>query len=194
MAKLGELMVIIDADDRLTPKMGMVENSIKSTARSAASSRAALRSMAYGLSTLGTMAVGLGVALSRSNNETTKSIGNMILMAGTFLSGIGAATQLVYTIQRLTKAWKDLTTAQIIAKAFSGPIGWIGLAAGAAVAGGAMYAASQSRSTAGTTPARGTNITNINIGGNLVTERQMYENARQYSINKAAQNKTSGIK
>ncbi len=193
MAKLGELMVVIDADDKLTPKMHQVEKTVKSTAREAASSRAALRTMAYGLSSLGSMAVGLGIALSRSNNETTKSIGNTILLAGTFLSGVAAAFQMISAIQRMTKAWKDLTTAQIIAKAFSGPAGWITLGAGVAIAG-ATIAASRVSSESSTAPAKGTVVNNINIGGNLVTERQMYENARQYSINKAGQNNTSGIK
>jgi hypothetical protein len=185
-------MVVVDADDQLSPKLRQVEKSVKTTAREAATARAALRQMAYGISSLGVMAVGLGSSLQRSNNEMTKSIGNSILLAGTFLSGIGSAMQFISVIQRLTKAYKSLTTAQIIAKAFSGPLGWGTLAVGAAVGVGAI-AASKAMSPSDTaTAARGPVIIQ-NIQGSVVTERQLTENVRRGIIASQQRNATSGI-
>lgn len=189
---IGQLMVVVDADDQLSPKLRQVEKSVKTTAREAATARAALRQMAYGISSLGVMAVGLGSSLQRSNNEMTKSIGNSILLAGTFLSGIGSAMQFISVIQRLTKAYKSLTTAQIIAKAFSGPLGWGTLAVGAAVGVGAI-AASKAMSPSDTaTAARGPVIIQ-NIQGSVVTERQLTENVRRGIIASQQRNATSGI-
>jgi len=189
---IGQLTAVIDADDQLTPKLYQLQKNVGSTARQVASSRAAFRQLAYGLSSLGTMAVGLGVSLQRSNNEMVKSIGNNVLIAGTFLSGIASALQFITVIQRMTVAWKNLTTAQIIARAFSGPVGWTTLGIGAAVAVGTIAASRVSSSSASSTGTRPVTVIN-NIQGSVVTEKQLTDTVRRQVIQTQQRNGTSGI-
>jgi len=60
--------------------------------------------------------------------------GSLLLFGGGLLAVIGSIFLFMATIGKLIKALKELAIAQVVLKAFSGPIGWGQIAIGAGVA------------------------------------------------------------
>jgi len=154
--KLGELLVLIKADNQLTPELMTVNTSLAeserrhdavarqsdraqaSTAAAMRRSRTAIRELAQGVGFLGSTFIGLGASMRDSNNEMEKATGNTLLMVGTLMSSMAAAAQFVQAISKIITALKALHIQQLITHALSGPRGWA-ILAGAAVVGATAY-------------------------------------------------------
>lgn len=207
------LQILLEMRENATTQLKLVGDAIKSTAadvkgaggsmnqtmggvdQSLVKNKAALRELASGVMYLGTTFLGLGVAMSQSNNETVKGIGNTIMMVGAFMTAIGSSVQFIAAIGKMINALKVLRIQQILTQAFSGPAGWATLAAGAAVAGGVVYGMSKYES-AQTKAAGGTTVNNVtqNIAGTVVTERQLADNVQKGLLLKANRSGSTGIR
>jgi hypothetical protein len=207
---LGKLAVLITGDNQLTPELNQASASLKSFAkthkntgdvaayntriqtRSYSQMRMAVREMAMGVGFLGSTFIGLGTSLKNANNETMKTIGNTALMTGTILTAVASSLQFVSAISKMVKALNTLRNAQILASAFSGPLGWGKLAIGAAVAGGTIAAVSAVSKASSTTNKSATSVT-VNVAGSIKTEREITDAVRKGIVEGQNKNKTSGI-
>jgi len=152
--------------------------------------------LSAGVRYMGTTFLALGVAMQSSNNEMIKSMGNTVMMAGAIMTVVGSAAGFVDAIGKMVKALRALQIQRMLTQAFSGPAGWITLGAGAAVAGGVLYATSRQE---GSAPARPTgtnnNITvNQTVNGSVVTERQLTTNVQEGLLRKQQQSYSTGIR
>lgn len=163
-----------------------------------ARNRMAMREMAMGVMFLGSTFVMLGASMRSSNNETTKNIGNVIMMAGALMTAVGSAFQFISAISKIIDALKKLSTAQILTQAFAGPAGWATLAIGGAVAAGAVYGISryesaQTKATKAETAQAGTTV-NQYIAGSVVTQRELIDDTHRGLLIKGQRSYTTGIK
>lgn len=207
------LAVILEMQDNASPQLKAFGDNVKATAgtvnaaggqvtttssgidKSLQKNKAALRELASGVMYLGTTFLGLGVAMSQSNDETIKGIGNTIMMVGAFMTAIGSSVQFIAAIGKMISALKALQIQQILTQAFSGPAGWATLAAGAAIAGGVVYGMSKYQSAA-TKAAGGQTNVNVtqNISGSVVTERQLADNVQKSLLLKQNRNGSTGFR
>ncbi len=112
-----------------------VQSKLASTSRQ---SMASMRQLASSVTYLGTAFVGMGASLQQSDNATVKQVGSLMMMVGGIASAIGSSVQFVSSIGRMVKALNQLRNAQILAQAFSGPMGWGSLLVGAGIIGGTL--------------------------------------------------------
>ncbi len=207
------LAVVLEMQDNASPQLRAFGEQVKATAgnvrtaggtmnttmggvdQTLSKNKMALRELASGVMYLGGTFLALGVAMSSSNDQTVKNIGNTVMMVGAFMTAIGSSVQFIAAISKMIHALKALQIQQILTQAFSGPAGWATLAAGAAVAGGVIYGVSkyssaQAKVTSGTT---NYNVTQ-NIGGSVITERQMTDNVHKGLLIKGQRSGSTGIK
>ncbi len=207
------LQVILEMQDNASPQLKTFGENVKQTAadvktagsstvqtstsmdNSLAKNKAALRELASGVMYLGTTFLSLGIAMSQSNNEGVKSIGNMIMMAGAVMTAIGSSVQFIAAIGKMINALKALQIQQILTQAFSGPAGWATLAAGAAIAGGVVYGVSKYQSAAAKSTTGQTGNINVtqNIAGTVVSDRQLTDNVHKGLLLKGQRNAGTGI-
>jgi hypothetical protein len=208
------LAVVLEMQDSASPQLRAFGEQVKATAANVktaggtmnttmggvdttlAKNKMALRELASGVMYLGGTFLALGVAMSSSNNETVKSIGNTVMMVGAFMTAIGSSVQFIAAISKMINALKALQIQQILTQAFSGPAGWATLVAGAAIAGGVVYGVSK-YSSAANKASGGTTVNNNvtqNIAGSVVTERQLTDNVHKGLLLKQARAGTTGIK
>lgn len=207
------LAVVLEMQDSASPQLRAFGEQVKTTAANVktaggtmnttmggvdttlAKNKMALRELASGVMYLGGTFLALGVAMSSSNNETVKSIGNTVMMVGAFMTAIGSSVQFIAAISKMINALKALQIQQILTQAFSGPAGWATLAAGAAIAGGVVYGVSKYSSAQ--SKASGTTVNNNvtqNIAGSVVTERQLTDNVHKGLLLKQNRAGSTGIK
>lgn len=165
-----------------------------------ANNRRAIRELASGVMYLGGSFLAMGVSMQMSNNQAMKSAGSMLTLVGGVMATVGASVQFIGAISRMIDALKKLQIAEIIAKAFSGPAGWAMLAAGGAIAGGAVYGLSRYQG-AETKVAKAeaksaqTSITvHQHIAGSVVTERQLTDNVQKGLLLKGQRSYTTGVR
>ena len=207
------LAVVLEMQDNASPQLRAFGEQVKATAgnvrtaggtmnttmggvyQTLSKNKTALRELASGVMYLGGTFLVLGVAMSSSNDQTVKNIGNTVMMVGAFMTAIGSSVQFIAAIGKMVHALKALQIQQILTQAFSGPAGWATLAAGAAVAGGVVYGVSK-YSSAQTKAASGTTNYNVtqNIGGSVITERQMTDNVHKGLLIKGQRSGSTGIK
>lgn len=160
--------------------------------------RMAFRELAMGVMFLGMTFVSLGASMKMSNNESLKSIGSIIMMAGAIMTAIGSAVQFISAIMKIIHALKALQIQQILTQAFAGPAGWAMLAGGAAVAAGAVYGVSRFEAAqTKVTRAEGrgqTTVVNQYIAGSVVAERQLVDNVHRALLVKEQRSFSTGIK
>lgn len=161
--------------------------------------RMAVRELGMGVMFLGTTFVTLGASMRMSNDEGIKNVGTMIMYTGAVMSAIGGAVQFISAITKIIHALKALQVQQIITQALAGPAGWATLAAGAAIAGGAVYGVSRMQATetkvSGAQAKAGGTTVNQYISGSVVTERQLTDNIhRALLIKEQRSGNTTGIK
>jgi vacuolar-type H+-ATPase subunit I/STV1 len=128
MASIGELSVIIKANDQFTPTLKKVNTSLRTN-------MAAVRQLGYGITYLGTSFLAMGFALKQSNSALGQTVGNMMMTVGAIATAIGSSFQFIAAIGKMVNALRTLATWQMITKALSGPWGWAALAGAVAVAG-----------------------------------------------------------
>jgi len=75
--------------------------------------------------------------------KTKKNIASIAKWTAGIVAAIVVIPKVIGAIKAVISAVRTLTKAQIIMQAFSGPKGWVALAAGAAVAAGAVYGVSK---------------------------------------------------
>ena len=147
------------------------------------SNRMAFRELAHGLTSLGTAALGVGVAMEMSSNKAIEQAGQWVVMAGGIATAIGASFQFITSISTMVKGLKDLQVAEILAKAFSGwgGIAMLGVGAAAAV-GVTAYATKMSRAENKVTSSQ---VHTVNLDSNAIateTHRQLLlKEQRSYS-------------
>jgi hypothetical protein len=207
------LAVVLEMQDSASPQLRAFGEQVKATAANVKTAggtmnttmggvdqtlnknKMALRELATGVMYLGGTFLALGVAMQGSNNDTVKSIGNTLMMAGAFMTAIGSSVQFIAAISKMINALKVLQIQQILTQAFSGPAGWATLAAGAAIAGGVVYGVSkyssaQSKSAGGTT---NVNVTQ-NIAGSVVSQSQLTDGVHKGLLIKGQRSGSTGIK
>ena len=188
MANEATLALVLKLNDQASAGMDQVS-------RKMVLNRQAVRDLAQGFTFLGSSLLGVGVALSQSNNEFSKNVGQMAIFVGGLLSAVGSSIQFIFQMQRMIKVLKELAIAQTILQAFSGPKGWATLGIGLAVAGGAVYGINQFTKTTGQAERRTgqTTIINNNVQS-VITERDLNEMSRSYVIRKGDQNGNTGVR
>lgn len=179
---IAQLGITLSMTDNATPQM-------RSFGTTLTSNKAAIRELAMGVTYLGSSFLGLGVALAQSNNPLAKSISQTAIMVGGIMSAVGASVQFISAIAKMVSALRALQIQQMITQAFAGPVGWISLGIGAAVAGGAIagtaaYSRSQSQ------------VSNrINIENKVMLDgKQIGSSVRKEIVLTQQRNNTSGIK
>ncbi len=212
---LGQMLILFKGKNEITPMTTTINTSLEETRRrhdavarqseigqkrtiaSMRQSQAALRQLAQGVAFLGTTFIGLGSSMSQSNNQMTKSIGNTLLIAGSFMSAIGAAAQFISVIGRMVTVLKALNVQKMISLALTPGVGWAVLAGGAALGVG-MYAGMSKMQSANkevASSSRVQGVTNVyNIRGSVVTEREISDMVRRNTVQTQQRNNTSGIK
>ncbi len=75
------------------------------------------------------------------SDETIDSVVYWVKFAAVFGAVVTLAPKIISAIMMIIQSIKALTTSMIVMQAFSGPKGWLALAAGAGIAAGALYAA-----------------------------------------------------
>ena len=207
------LAVVLEMQDNASPQLRAFGEQVKATAgnvktaggtmnttmggvdQTLAKNKMALRELASGVMYLGGTFLALGVAMSSSNNETVKSIGNTVMMVGAFMTAIGSSVQFIAAIGKMIHALKALQIQQILTQASVGT-GRMGDVGGrAAIAGGVVYGVSKysSAQTKAATGATNINVTQ-NIAGSVVTERQLTDNVHKGLLLKGQRNGTTGVK
>jgi len=184
MASIGELSVVIRADDQFTPTLKKVNTSLRTN-------MAAVRQLGYGVTYLGTSFMAMGFALKQTNSALGQSVGNTLMMVGAIATAIGQSFQFIAAIGKMVVALRTLATWQIITKALSGPWGWAALAGGVAVAGVTIAATNQK---VATSSSKTTPTVNVTVMGSVVTENQLAETIRKKFVIDQQRNSTSGIK
>ena len=207
------MKVMLEMRDNATPQLRAFGDTVKQTAstvrtssttmgdsiggvsNSLVSNKQAFMEMSSGVRYMGTTFLALGVAMSTSNNETLKGIGNMVMMTGAIMTVVGSAAGFIGAIGQMVNALKALRVAQILTQAFSGPAGWATLAIGAGVAGAAVYGASRMNAGPSVNPNAQQSITiNQHIAGTVVSERQLTDNVQKGLLLKGQRNSTTGIR
>ena len=207
------MQVILEMRDNASPQLRAFGDTVKQTATTVRTSsttmgdsiggvsnqlvnnKQAFMEMSSGVRYMGTTFLALGVAMSTSNNETLKGIGNMVMMTGAIMTVVGSAAGFIGAIGQMVNALKALRVAQILTQAFSGPAGWATLAIGAGVAGAAVYGASRMSSGPTANPNAQQNITiNQHIAGSVVSERRLTDNVQKGLLLKGSRSGSTGIK
>jgi len=168
---------------------------MNSISQSLAKNKAAFRELAMGVMFLGGSMLGLGVAMSQSNNEVLKSVGNIFMMAGSIMMAVGSSVQFIAAIGKMANALKALRLQQILTQAFAGPAGWASLAVGAAVAGGVVYGMSKYEGAQAKSAGGASTVNNVtqHIAGSVVTERQLTDSVQQGLLQKGQRNYGTGV-
>ena len=183
MTSIGELSVIIKADDQFTPTLKRVNTSLRTN-------MAAVRQLGYGVTYLGASFLAMGFALKQTNSALGQSVGNTLMMVGAIATAIGQSFQFIAAIGKMVVALRTLATWQIITKALSGPWGWAALAGGAAVAGLTIAASTSKVVEKSTTRAESKPI----IINNYIDGKKTSGVVRTNIIAEQSRNGTSGIK
>ena len=181
MASIGELSVIIKADDQFTPTLKQVSIATRS-------SLTAVRQLASGVMWLGVSFMSMGAMLKNTKTAMGETIGNTLMFVGSIATAIGSSLQFVLAIGKMVKALKALQLQQILTQAFSGPAGWAMLAGGVAVAG--LTIAATNQKVANTATAK----TQPLIINNYIDGKKTSGVVKTNLINDAYRNNTSGVK
>lgn len=139
--------------------------------------------------TVGSALTSVGALIGRIDSPQAKMASNFFLIAGAVAHTASALTRIIPTITKLTASLRSLALIQSIVSALSGPAGWALLGAGV-IAGGIGTAAIMRSSGSSAT----TNVTNYNIGGSIVTEREVGQLSRREIIKDQGRNSSSGIR
>lgn len=182
MASVGELSVVIKADDQFTPTLKKVNTSLRTN-------MTAVRQLGYGVTYLGTTFLAMGYALKQSNNSMVQSVGNTMLMVGAIATAVGSSFQFIAAIGKMVTALRTLATWQAITKALSGPVGWAALIGGAAVAAVTVSAVNQKVADKTSSTSKQPIIINNYIDG-----KKTAGVVRSNIVNSQQQNGTSGIR
>jgi hypothetical protein len=166
--------------DNVTPQIGSLSKSLMEN-------RTAFRELAMGVGFLGMSMSSMGVMFKTTNNELGKSVGNTLLLAGAMMTGISSAVHMVAAIAKVTHALQLMTTAEIMAKAFS-PFGLITIGLGALATVGTVAGVNAMNRN----EAKSVNIVN-HIQGNVVTSKELANEMRQQIILTGQRNRTAGI-
>ena len=207
------MQVMLEMRDNASPQLRAFGDTVKQTATTVrtssttmgdsiggvsnqlVSNKQAFMEMSSGVRYMGTTFLALGLAMQSTNNETLKSIGNIVMMTGAIMTVIGSAAGFIGAIGQMVNALKALRIAQILTQAFSGPAGWATLAIGAGVAGAAVYGASRMNAGPRVNPNAPQNITiNQHIAGSVVSERQLTDNVQKGLLLKGQRNPSTGIR
>ena len=132
--------VVFKLRDEVSAPADKVKQKTQEMGQTFNQSETSLRRVANSLGIVGLGLGQVGALLEKSGDAASQSTGKLLTYVGAAISGIGAIVQFVYAIQTLAKAFKSLATAEAIASAFGGPIGWGKLAAGIALGAGAGIA------------------------------------------------------
>lgn len=182
---ITEVAVVVGMQEDVTAKMPAVKGSLESI-------RPAVTQLAQGVMYMGSMFMGLAVAMERSNNETLRGVGQTVALAGGLLTAVGSAAQFVRAAANISRALSAINLQLIIQKALSGPAGWATLAIGAAVAGGTIAAvSSMDRSQKA---ASVNNSVTINNQGSVVTSGRLVDDVKRGLVLNQRQNYTTGLR
>ena len=124
-------------------QIGGIGDSSTSMATTLVQNKMAISELTRGMMRLGTSTLMVGVAMKESHNQLVNNIGGYVMLAGGIMSAIGSAAMFIRSITMITQALQRLTQAEILAQAFSGPMGWAMLGLGAAVTAGAVVGISK---------------------------------------------------
>jgi hypothetical protein len=155
--------------------------------------KSAMRELSMGAMFLGTSMVGMGAAMSASNNQAAKSAGNILMMVGGIMSAVASAGQFISAITRMTSAINKMNIAQIFANALAGPGGWAKIALGVGIAGAAAYGISKATSTVSARESKASVTVNQHIAGSVVSEREVVDLAHKGLLVKQDRSYSTGI-
>jgi hypothetical protein len=185
MASIGELNVIIRADDQFSVPLKRVHTSLSTNLT-------ATRQLAMGVTHLGMTFMSMGFMLKNTKTALGETIGGTLMFVGSIATAIGASLQFILAIGKMVKALRALQIQQILTQAFSGPAGWAMLAGGVAVAG-LTIAATNAKVAKQTSPRTG-NTVNVTVMGSVATEQKISDSVRKGILASQDRNSTSGIK
>jgi hypothetical protein len=191
MASQNDVSVVVALEDRASKGIKDVGHSIAGMSET---SRRAVHELTYGMSLLGSSMLGLGVAMTQSDNQMTKNVGQTAMFVGGLLSAVGSSIQFIFAIGKMVKALKELAVAETIVQAFQGPKGWATLGISAAVAGGAVYGISKFSETQAKAEKAAVNqmtVIHNNVQG-VITEQSLQEMNRSYVLKQGDRNGNSG--
>ena len=174
--------------DDATPKIRTFNKEANNVSDTLSKNRMAIRELAMGVGYLGTTFLGLGVAMQNSNNQTLKGFGTTFMFVGAIMTAVSSSVQFISAIAKMVDALKKLQVAEMLTQAFAGPVGWAGLAAGAAVAGGIYYGVSKMEK------AQHSVTINQHIAGSVVTEKQLTTNVQRGLLLAGQRSFTTGVK
>lgn len=175
----AELAVIVSMQEDVSSQMPRVTNSL-------VQSKAAIRELSMGVMYMGSMFMGLSVAMEKSNNETVKNVGSMLAIAGGIAMAAGSAAQFVSAAARIVSALRAINLQLLIQNALSGPKGWLVLGGAVAAAGAAYY---------GMNKATGSSNQQVTIENKVVLDgRQIGSASKRQIILNQQRNGTSGIR
>jgi hypothetical protein len=152
-----------------------------------------MRELTMGDTFLGSSMLGMGAAMSVSNDKTAKSAGNMLMMVGGIMTAVGSAAHFVSAITSMTKALNTMNIAQLFANALAGPGGWAKIALGVGIAGAAAYGISKATSTVSAKEEKASVTVNQHIAGSVVSEREVVDLAHKGLLVKQDRSYSTGI-
>lgn len=132
----AEVAVMVGMQEDVSAKMPRVRGEL-------ASAGSAMRQLGSGVAHMGSMFLGMSIAMERSSNASVRSTGSVLAMVGGLAMAAGSAAQFITAASKIAKSLQQINIQLIIQKALSGPGGWLLLAGAGAAAGGAMYAMNQ---------------------------------------------------
>lgn len=179
MANEAIVTIVAKMRDEASPKMKDLAKNTKDTETNAVSTRIALVAMGSAVSMVGSL-------IGRIDDPMAKLVSDILMFSGAILSSVAAIVHMIPFIKSMIDQLRNLAVAQAIVKAFQGPGGWAALAIGAGVGAGAAALINRATSGGGN---EGTLVNKIYLDGN-----QIGESSRRYSLGKADQNNTSGVK
>ena len=127
----SQLRILMTLKDEASAKMGSFSRQLKEQER-------AWRSVSLTLTATGGAMTSVGVLLNKLNNDTANQVSNFLIWGGAVASTMGSIIRLLPVLANLARQLKQLAIAQALLKAFSGPVGWIGLGVGVAAITGTM--------------------------------------------------------
>jgi hypothetical protein len=132
--------------------------------------------------------------LNQLDDPTAKTASNFLRMASYVTMTAGSIMYMIPQITALIKWIRQLSVAQAVLNALSGPKGWVSLGAAAVVGTGAGFAIGSMTSGHRESTVSRTTIVNNNIQGSVITERELGDISRREIIKNQERNSSSGIK
>jgi len=183
MAEEASLLIVARMRDEASGSMASLGQTTQKTSMD-------MQQMQMTLMATGSALAAVGSLMNQMESPQVKMAAQFFVIAGAIMSTTGAIMTAMPQIAKLTASLRSLAIVQSVIAALSGPGGWAMLGVGAAVGIGAGIGISKMTASGG----GGGNTVINNIGGSMITEREVGEITRRSIIKNADQNSSSGVR